>query len=79
MYQLALFFRYNYWTPKNVKRQNLKARKDGRTSPFVTMWYVSCFCTSSMTSVLCVFQIACISTFNEIEDFVQVWTIASPQ
>jgi hypothetical protein len=30
--------RFVYWTPKGAARQNPKVRKDGRTSPFVTLW-----------------------------------------
>ena len=30
--------RYNYWSPKGAGRGNPKVRKDGRTSPFVTLW-----------------------------------------
>jgi hypothetical protein len=32
--------RYMYWSPKGACRDNPKVRKDGRTSPFVTLWYV---------------------------------------
>ena len=30
--------RYYFWSPKGANRNNPKVRKDGRTSPFVTLW-----------------------------------------
>lgn len=30
--------RYVYWAPKGAGRGNPKVRKDGRTSPFVSLW-----------------------------------------
>ena len=38
--------RYNYWTPRDACRGNPKVRKDGRTSPFVTLW-----CDHSLTAL----------------------------
>ena len=34
--------RYVYWTPKGAGRGNPKVRKDGRTSPFVSLWCAVC-------------------------------------
>lgn len=32
--------RYTYHTPKWISRSNPKARKDGRTSPFISLWII---------------------------------------
>jgi hypothetical protein len=42
--------RYYYWTPKGAARENPKVRKDGRCSPFVTLW---CAFSSPLCAISC--------------------------